>query len=444
VIDRLGLRILVVAAVLDVILGGLIRVWGVGGHALAPEAVLSILSAAAALCVVGLSIDRRPTVAWLATITGLSIATIDLASLARSERPSATAEAWMWWSVAITLSCAFATGAAVIFASRPGLRLTTWAPAVGVILIVGIVFAGAWSIAIPGEWRVAGGSVSLGNLAVVTRLFLVGTLGHIALGVVAGARPAGVRARMFLAETRPRPKSARDRLALAPIALVALGREMSPWRDRIVRAERSGRARITSELHAAVIPGLRRALREAERTPSDSTLVTALRDVLQQTEDIVTAETLLHLADGGLVPSLEALAERIEDRSEVRVMLEVPDGDPGSGGRPPIRVTEAAVRIATLALDNVTRHAPAANVNVRVVESRDRLSISIADDGPGLPDRGTRMVRGGRGLLDMATEAASVGAFVIVDTGAGGRGTNVEFQWPASSRAPDRLRVLPQ
>ena len=219
-IDRIGVRVSAVAAVLDVILVGLLRAWRTGGEGLAPEAVIPLLGAAAALCVVGLAIDRRPTVAWLATVTALSIATVDLASLARIERPSLTTEAWIWWAVAITISGAFATGTAVMFASGTGRRLASWEATVGTILVAGIVLTGAWAIATPGESGVDGGAVSLGNLGLVTRLFLVGTLSNIALGIVGGARPAWRDARLFLAQTRPRPTSPLAWLALAPTAMV--------------------------------------------------------------------------------------------------------------------------------------------------------------------------------------------------------------------------------
>jgi signal transduction histidine kinase len=437
VIDRLWIRILAIAAVLDVTLVLVLRVWRIHREALAPEAIIPLLSATAALCVVGLSMDRLATAAWLATVAASSIATVDLASLARDERSSATTEAWIWWSVAVTLSGAFATAAAVAFASGRDRRVGPWIPAIGVIVVAGVMVAGVWAIATPGDAVASSARLTIGNLGLVTRIFLVGTATFLALGLTGGARPAAVRATWILAQSHRRPTSLRDRLELAPIALVAFMRELAPWRDRIDQAERSGRARIASDLHVTVIPGLRRALRDAERAPGDGALVTALRDVLQHVDDIVTSETVLHLADGSLVSSLETLAERTEDRSEVRVTLDLPDGDPGSGVRPPIRVAEAAIRVATLALDNVVRHAPAANVRMRVVEDRDVVTLSIEDDGPGLPERAKRLVPGRRGLLDMAAEAASAGASVVVTPGADGRGTIVAFRWPASRHVPD-------
>ena len=64
------------------------------------------------------------------------------------------------------------------------------------------------------------------------------------------------------------------------------------------------------------------------------------------------------------MPGIEWLAERVEDRSDVRVEIVVDGGDgvrsPGVARPVRPRGTErAAFRVAQLALDNVVRHAPA-------------------------------------------------------------------------------------
>ena len=91
----------------------------------------------------------------------------------------------------------------------------------------------------------------------------------------------------------------------------------------------------------------------------------------------------------------------------------------------------AALRVATLALDNVTRHAPAATVRLAVARQAGCVHLAIEDSGPGVHvDRAAGPA--GRGLADMATEAALCGASVRSELGNGGLGTLIAFDWPAA------------
>jgi signal transduction histidine kinase len=112
------------------------------------------------------------------------------------------------------------------------------------------------------------------------------------------------------------------------------------------------------------------------------------------------------------------------------VLIEVGDGAPNS--RPPRSVERAAFRIATLALDNAVRHAPGAPVRIDLVHRADRLSLEIVDAGPGMPDgrEAAAVAEGHRGLADMRSEAAGVGASLEIHSTVG-EGTRTVFSWPA-------------
>jgi len=67
-----------------------------GGPPTTPEDLLPILLAAACLCVAGLAHRRAPSIAWLAVIGALTIATLDVAAWGRVNRATLDPVAWRW------------------------------------------------------------------------------------------------------------------------------------------------------------------------------------------------------------------------------------------------------------------------------------------------------------------------------------------------------------
>jgi len=142
------------------------------------------------------------------------------------------------------------------------------------------------------------------------------------------------------------------------------------------------------------------------------------------------------LDEFGLVAALEWLAERTEERSDVRVLIELDpsdgDGDGGTGAGIPKPVERAAFRIALLALDNVVRHADGSHVVVRLTTDGGHLRLEVGDDGPGIEAAASRSDPG-RGLVDMRSEAAAAGASLTI--AASDPGTRIELQWPKPPRS---------
>jgi signal transduction histidine kinase len=132
---------------------------------------------------------------------------------------------------------------------------------------------------------------------------------------------------------------------------------------------------------------------------------------------------------------MEWLAERTEERSSVRVEIELGEGDADGevGARIPKPVERAAFRIALLALDNVVRHADASHATVRLHTDGGRLRLEVSDDGPGI-EAGTPRPDPGRGLVDMRSEAAAAGAALTI--AASDLGTRIELQWPKPRGSP--------
>ena len=217
-----------------------------------------------------------------------------------------------------------------------------------------------------------------------------------------------------------------------------------------VRTAMGGRQALRLCPHAVVVPDLRRAIREAERAGSVERLAGPLRDALEQVEAMMESRDTIGLDIGGLVPALESLAERTEERSDVRVTIDVlDDADPGDGA-PPREVEAAALRVATLALDNVVRHAPGASVRLSVTRGAGCVRLAIDDDGPGIPesdrekafkafarldDSRSRGTGGyGLGLAIVARVAALHGGAARIETSSLG-GARIVIAWPRPKRA---------
>ena len=398
----------------------------------------------AALCVVGLARHDRQGVAWLAAIAALSLATVEIAGTTRALRPSLDPAAWGWLSITLCLAALLASMAAVAYAADARRRLVRWLPVLGGVVVVALLGAGVWAFATTGLGASPAGpdATSLGNLSVVTRGSLGSVVLFVAVGLLGDARPAAARTRRRLAITRPTPHSPSERVDYAMAWLRAFLDESAPGRTRAHRAALSERSRIARDLHADVVPAVRRALAEAERGGSVEHLAGSLRDVLHEVDALVGSEHAIQLEFGGIVPALEWLAERVEERSTVRVTMNVEEWPEGRAGQPPMEVAAAAFRVAGLALENVIRHAPGSQASVLIRVGPERVRLVIADDGPGLPAEieWSAASAGHRGLADMVAEASGSDASLQVDRGddaADRPGTTVTFDWPAT---PARAR----
>jgi signal transduction histidine kinase len=427
------LAILSLAAVSLAAVLGLLRIAGAGGSPASPQEMQPVLITAGALCVVGLSFRRHQTVVWLALIVALSAITFDLAVYGPTIRAEASADAWQWMTLAIALSAIAATSAAVAFAIEPTRRLVRWLPVAGGIAIATMFAIAVWTIATPEPKGSPTSSGSLGDVGYVTRTFLVTVLGFVVLGVLGEIRPAVARARRRVDMEATPPVDARERAAYANRMARIVADELRPGGARARQAALAERTRLARDLHAVVVPDLRRAIRDAEAGESVDQFAGSLREALRHVEALMEARDAAGLEAGGLVPALESLAERVEDRSDVRVTIDVVDDADGSGG-PPTQVASAALRVAALALDNVMRHAPSARVRMLVTSAPDRVRMTIEDDGPGVSPEALRVARiqGRRGLTDMVTEASLCGASVRSGRGEAGAGMVVAFDWPAS------------
>lgn len=407
----------------------LVGITGIGPPT--PDVLVPALIAAAALCVVGLTRRRAPSAAWLAVIAALTIVTLDLAAFGRANRIGLGPAGWRWLVVLVCLGTLAATAAAVAYATGPrrgaGARVkaVAWI-ALGFVAIVSVGVLATLDDGIP-----APPLSPLGNVVLVTRALLAVVLATTVFGVLADLRPAAGRTRDRLSDARIAPGPAR----LAEALQIFID-ELAPGHGRARRAATAERSRIAAELHADVVPAVRRALSEAERGGPPERLAVVLRDVLGEVDGLVEARHSVVLDELGLLAALEWLAERTEERSDVRVTIDVvgvPTPTTAATDRSTKAVEAAAFRIAQLAIDNVVRHAPAASAGMELTNEPGRLRLVIRDDGPGLASDASRLAAasGRRGLADMRAEAQACGGSVVVESADGvGGGTVVRFSWP--------------
>jgi signal transduction histidine kinase len=250
--------------------------------------------------------------------------------------------------------------------------------------------------------------------------------------------PAFARTRIRLAAGEARS----DRTGGALSLLRVFVDELVPGREAgRAEAAESERGRLAADLHADVLPSLRRALAEAEAGGTVERLAADLRSAVDEVESLLLSRRSIVLEEIGLLAGIEWLAERVEERSEVRVDIEVagdsalPPAAATAGGapaRPPREVERAAFRVAQLAFDNVIRHAPGSTVTATVAVSPATIRLDIVDDGDGPPvDEGAAARSGRRGIADMRAETHACGASLEVGRGPGDHGTAIRFRWPA-------------
>ena len=279
--------------------------------------------------------------------------------------------------------------------------------------------------------RTLGGGDLDGTLPEWAWLLLIGLLA--AIGLTRDLRPALSRTRVRLAAGDAGGSGRGGPVAALPALRVFMD-ELVPGRDAGRKeAVETERGRLAADLHAEVLPSLRRALAAAEAGGTVERLASDLRVAVDEVESMLLARRSIVLEEMGLLAGLEWLAERVEDRSDVRVEITVEGGgEAGATDRPPREAERAAFRVAQLALDNVVRHAPSSTARVSVAVGPRLIRLRVEDDADSAPiDEAAAARSGRRGIADMRSEAAACGGALEVWRGAGDRGTAIVFRWPA-------------
>jgi signal transduction histidine kinase len=198
------------------------------------------------------------------------------------------------------------------------------------------------------------------------------------------------------------------------------------------------RERIAQDLHDGSIQSLYAvslALEDTEElmaTDSDGATdridhaIESIHGTIQEIRDFIMgldpdARTAVDLLAG-----LTALADEFERSTLIEVELA---SDPDVPLDPD--ETLQLIQLTREAMSNVARHAEATKVTVNVEDRRERLRLSIIDDGRGF-DTGASQRPGHHGLTNMHARAESLGGSLAIESD--DDGTRVVFEMPRGER----------
>jgi len=221
--------------------------------------------------------------------------------------------------------------------------------------------------------------------------------------------------------------------------------ERAQLSDRLLRSQDEERRRIARQLHdttaqnlAALRWNLSRINQSAlgaepvVRNSVDESIALADQSIME----IRTLSYLLHtpLIDvAGLLPSLRWFTRGFEERSGIKVTLDVPD----DLDRLPAESETALFRIIQEALTNIQRHSGSAVAHIRLTRDQQNLRLEVVDEGIGLPihlrDHGEALAAAGVGIAGMRQRAKELGGSMQIESQ--NRGTRMAVTLPIAKES---------
>lgn len=214
-------------------------------------------------------------------------------------------------------------------------------------------------------------------------------------------------------------------------------RQLKALSRRVLEAQEQERRRVAIELHDELgqsLTAIKINLQMGERFKDLSPLelnqenIRIVEDALQQVRRLATALRPSMLDDLGLAPALKWMGEQ----TAARAGFEVTFHHERVQVRLAPEIETACFRIVQEALTNVSRHAQATRVEIRLRRQADQLVLSVQDDGAGfeLDAMRDRAVAGGSlGVLGMQERATLIGGELEIDS-APGQGSTVQLTCP--------------
>jgi len=172
----------------------------------------------------------------------------------------------------------------------------------------------------------------------------------------------------------------------------------------VVAAQEAERRRIARELHdelGQTMTGVLLRIDEAIRAPEDADLEEAREDVRRSLDDVRRIARDLRpdtLAELGLRSALSGLAVRLQRQTGLAVERRLDDDLPPLGDDAEIVV----YRVVQEALTNVVRHAGAERVVIALGQDGDAVTLTVDDDGRGVPAHVGHEARGITGMRERA------------------------------------------
>ncbi len=245
--------------------------------------------------------------------------------------------------------------------------------------------------------------------------------------------------------------------AIASQAMVALQnarlyRDLEQEKERVTAIEEDARKKLARDLHdgptqsvAAIAMRINLARRIFERDAVISAeellkIEELARRTTKEIRHMLFTLRPLVLESHGLVPALQAMAEKMKETYDQNVLVEadgdlIADLDLGKQG--------VIFAIAEEAVNNARKHANAELIRVQLKPAGQGLALlEVEDNGAGF-DTATINAdyenRGSLGMINMRERAELINGYLQVES-AVGRGTRVSLVIPLTTEAADRLR----
>jgi two-component system, NarL family, sensor histidine kinase UhpB len=222
----------------------------------------------------------------------------------------------------------------------------------------------------------------------------------------------------------------------------ALAESFNSMLDRLERARREAartalaaqeaeRVRVARELHDEIGQTLTAVMLQAQRAADEdpaqaaaalARVAEAVHASLDELRRIARELRPEALDDLGLINALIALSSRVDAQGGPRVRRDLDSGLP-----PMTRETELVIyRIAQESLTNALRHSGAATVTVSLKHDARTVTLTVADDGKGIPET---LPAATAGIAGMRERALLVGASLSIGSRQEG-GTEIHLTVP--------------
>jgi PAS domain S-box-containing protein len=213
--------------------------------------------------------------------------------------------------------------------------------------------------------------------------------------------------------------------------------EIKNFSQRIIQAQESERGRISREIHddlGQCLATLKMMIqaeaakdREKGRTPGQDKIIEYLNTIIEKTRHLAAGLRPSTLEVLGLSTAIKSFVNEYRLRSRLKIKVYL-------GRLDQYRLQGDAIdlyRIIQEALTNVTRHAQAKHVTISVRKQKERLWLSVADDGQGFsyPDGQKLKDHRGLGLSTMHERAKLLGGQLKVSSRLG-QGTTIFIDLP--------------
>jgi len=226
--------------------------------------------------------------------------------------------------------------------------------------------------------------------------------------------------------------------------------QISRYQDRLhslvadlLLTEERERRRLAADLHDGLSQtiALARMKLSALRVTVDAGLSKSLDEIEQLIEHANSSARTIGfelspavLHDLGLQPALQWLAENIQARYGIEVVLQ-DDGQPKPADEETRVILFRSIRELLI---NAAKHAGTRRVHLRLVNDGDHLDAAVEDDGVGM-EAETATTRGS-GLFSIQERLSHVGGSMRIES-APGRGTKVRLSAPIENSASTRARA---